>query len=325
MATTSPGRTFRPAPAAPAEARPAATHAAAAGARGADARTARPADATATARASDGPTGASTGTARDEAVAADDDTGAGGNDADAGKSAAGSARHGMSTAKNGAAAAKDDAGGPAVLSPRELRRQERLRVGREQILDAAEELFGRQGYRGTSLQQVAKRCEFSIGALYLFIDSKEELLQAVLNRRTVDLMELMAACLAAEGTGAELLARLARTQVDFHRRYPEFGRLSIQLMSTPGVPGTPGFREGFARGYDAAIELEAELFVRGQHDGTLRPGDPGCLARLFSAMVTAYHAMDPEVSADSAALPDDIFLSTVAAAFAPPPDGTPAG
>ncbi|MDT3442110.1 MULTISPECIES: TetR/AcrR family transcriptional regulator [unclassified Pseudofrankia] len=314
MATTSPGRTSRPAPAAPAEARPAATHAAAAGARGAQARTARPADATATATASDG----ATGTARGEAVVADGaGTGAAGTDGGTGKSATGTARHGTGTAK-------DDAGGPAVLSPRELRRQERLRVGREQILDAAEELFGRQGYRGTSLQQVAKRCEFSIGALYLFIDSKEELLQAVLNRRTVELMELMASCLAAEGTGAELLARLARTQVDFHRRYPEFGRLSIQLMSAPGVPGTPGFREGFARGYDAAIELEAELFVRGQRDGTLRPGDPGCLARLYSAMVTAYHAMDPEVSADSAALPDDIFLSTVAAAFAPPPDGSPA-
>jgi AcrR family transcriptional regulator len=60
----------------------------------------------------------------------------------------------------------------AGLSPREVRRLQRIKVGREQILDAAEELFGRQGYRGTSLQQVAKRCEFSIGALYLFIDNK---------------------------------------------------------------------------------------------------------------------------------------------------------
>ncbi|WP_157845318.1 TetR/AcrR family transcriptional regulator [Pseudofrankia sp. EUN1h] len=231
------------------------------------------------------------------------------------------AGNGAREAENSADKAENGAGGPAALSPRELRRQERLRVGREQILDAAEELFGRQGYRGTSLQQVAKRCEFSIGALYLFIDSKEELLRAVLTRRTAELMELMAGFLTAEGTGAELLARLARTQVDFHRRYPEFGRLSIQIMSAPGVPGTPGFREGFARGYDAAIELEAELFVRGQRDGTLRPGDPGCLARLFSAMVTAYHAMDPEVSTDGVALPDDIFLSTIAAAFAPPPDG----
>ncbi|MBL7496487.1 TetR/AcrR family transcriptional regulator [Frankia sp. CN7] len=222
---------------------------------------------------------------------------------------------------NAAQPARSGAGAAAAapLSPREVRRQERLRLGREQILDAAEELFGRQGYRGTSLQQVAKRCEFSIGALYLFIDSKEELLRAVLGRRTAELMAKMTECLAAEGTGAQLLARLARMQVDFHRRYPDFGRLSTQIMSATGMPGMPGFGEDVARGYDAAIALEAELFARGQRDGTLRAGDPECLARLYSAMVTAYHAMDPEVTGTGvgAGLPDEVFLSTVSAAFAP--------
>jgi AcrR family transcriptional regulator len=218
---------------------------------------------------------------------------------------------------HGARSASSADGDTGALSPREVRRQERLRVGREQILDAAEELFGRQGYRGTSLQQVAKRCEFSIGALYLFIDSKEELLRAVLRRRTAELMALMTHCLAAAGTGAELLGDLVRAQVDFHRRYPDFGRLSMQIMSAAGVPGTPGFAGDMSRGYDAAMRLQAELFARGQADGTLRAGDPQCLARLFSAMVTAYHAMDPAVTGTGAGLPDEIFLSTVAAAFAP--------
>jgi AcrR family transcriptional regulator len=226
---------------------------------------------------------------------------------------------------NGASRANRADGAPTAegdaheLSPREIRRQERLRVGREQILDAAEELFGRQGYRGTSLQQVARRCEFSIGALYLFIDSKEELLRAVLRRRTAELMARMADCLASEGSGAELLDRLARAQLDFHRRYPDFGRLSMQIMSAAGVPGTPGFSDDVSPGYEAAMRLQADLFVRGQRDGTLRAGDPQCLARLYSAMVTSYHAMDPAVTGTGVGLPDDIFLSTVAAAFAPPP------
>ncbi|MBX6391370.1 MAG: TetR/AcrR family transcriptional regulator [Frankia sp.] len=215
------------------------------------------------------------------------------------------------------------------LSPREIRRQQRLRIGREQILDAAEELFGRQGYRGTSLQQVAKRCEFSIGALYLFIDSKEELLRAVLDRRHSDLMAQMRACLATGGTGHDALLRLARLQVDFHRRHPDFGRLSVQIVSAAGtdpgsVEATSGFKEDVARGYEAAIELEAEFFALGQQDGTLRAGDPICLARLFSSLVFSYHAMDPGVVTSGPTLSDDIFLSTVSQAFSPPPWPAPA-
>jgi AcrR family transcriptional regulator len=204
------------------------------------------------------------------------------------------------------------------LSPREIRRQQRLRVGREQILDAAEELFGRQGYRGASLQQVAKRCEFSIGALYLFIDSKEELLRAVLSRRTAALMERIRACVAGEGTGHEVLLDLARLQIEFHRAHPDFGRLSMQILSCSGGEPMPGFNEDIARGYDEAMTVQADLFARGQRDGTLRSGDPQCLSRLFSAMVTAYHGMDPKVAISSLGMPDEILLETVARAFAGP-------
>nr|MDT0663585.1 TetR/AcrR family transcriptional regulator [Micromonospora sp. DSM 115978] len=201
------------------------------------------------------------------------------------------------------------------MSPREIRRLQRIRVGREQILDAAEELFGRHGYRGTSLQQVAKRCEFSIGALYLFIDSKEELLRGVLDRRSVALMAEMRACVEMEGPAIDVLVKLARTQVAFHRRYPDFGRLSMRIM-TAGVEAVPGFDEAVAKGYARAIDVETDLFRRGQADGTIRGGDPRGLARMFSAMVSAYHALDPAVTDGEDNLDDEVFIDTVSRAFA---------
>ena len=201
------------------------------------------------------------------------------------------------------------------MSPREIRRLQRIRVGREQILDAAEELFGRHGYRGTSLQQVAKRCEFSIGALYLFIDSKEELLRGVLERRSVALMAEMRACVQTDGPAHEVLVKLARTQVAFHRRYPDFGRLSMRIM-TAGIEAVPGLDEAVARGYARAIDVETDLFERGQADGTIRAGDPRGLARMFSAMVSAYHALDPAVTDGEDNLDGEVFIDTVAHAFA---------
>jgi AcrR family transcriptional regulator len=209
------------------------------------------------------------------------------------------------------------------LSPREIRRLQRLEIGRKQILDAAEELFGRYGYRGTSLQQVAKRCEFSIGALYLFIDSKEELLRGILERRVVELTHQMRECVAAEGPALDVLVQLARTQVAFYRRYPDFGRLLTRIISA-GVDAVPGSDGEVALGYGGAIEIEVELFARGQADGSIRPGDPRGLARLFSAMVSAYHGLDPVVSPDGTGhLDDEDFLACVSRAFAATGSGQP--
>src|SRR5882724_5551180 len=84
---------------------------------------------------------------------------------------------------------------PDGPSPRELRRRQRIEVGREQVLDAAENLFGFNGYSATSLEQVAKACEFSVGALYMFFNSKQELLEAVLDRRGIVVMAAMRNCL----------------------------------------------------------------------------------------------------------------------------------
>ncbi len=50
-----------------------------------------------------------------------------------------------------------------------------------QILAAAQDLFGERGYWGTSLQDIAQRCDFTVtGVLYHF-DSKEALLRALLD------------------------------------------------------------------------------------------------------------------------------------------------
>jgi AcrR family transcriptional regulator len=208
------------------------------------------------------------------------------------------------------------ASGASGLSPREVRRLQRIKVGREQILDAAEELFGRFGYRGTSLQQVAKRCEFSIGALYLFIESKEELLRGVLERRVVTLLSEMRQCVASEGPAHEVLVQLARTLVAFHRRYPDFGRLATMIISG-GSEATPGFAEDVTESYQHTIDIEAELFARGQADGSMCTGDPRSLARLFSAMIATYHSLDPVVSPGGAGhLTDDDFIDCVSRSFA---------
>lgn len=54
---------------------------------------------------------------------------------------------------------------------------------RAEILDVALEVFGKEGYRGTSLRKVAHLCNLSLAGVMHYFDSKEDLLVQILRKR----------------------------------------------------------------------------------------------------------------------------------------------
>jgi AcrR family transcriptional regulator len=64
------------------------------------------------------------------------------------------------------------------MSPREDVSEER----REQILDAATELFARKGFDQTRMDDIVKETELSKGALYWYFKSKDDIIFAILDR-----------------------------------------------------------------------------------------------------------------------------------------------
>ena len=67
-----------------------------------------------------------------------------------------------------------------VLSPPRQRRKE---ARPQELIDAALELFVEKGFAATRTDEVALRAGVSKGTLYLYYDSKEELLKAVIRER----------------------------------------------------------------------------------------------------------------------------------------------
>jgi AcrR family transcriptional regulator len=57
--------------------------------------------------------------------------------------------------------------------------EEHLAARRQQILDAARTCFARNGFHTTSMQDVIREAELSVGAVYRYFDSKEALIEAV--------------------------------------------------------------------------------------------------------------------------------------------------
>ncbi len=59
----------------------------------------------------------------------------------------------------------------------------------EEILDAALEVFGAQGFAGARLEDIARQAGVSKGTLYLYFDSKEALFRAMILARIVSALE----------------------------------------------------------------------------------------------------------------------------------------
>jgi AcrR family transcriptional regulator len=70
---------------------------------------------------------------------------------------------------------------------------------RDLILEAAAKLFRRQGYSATTLRQIAAMAEIKAGSIYYYFDSKEAILNEVLQRGLVRVFEAVKTALKHAG------------------------------------------------------------------------------------------------------------------------------
>ncbi|HET6949976.1 MAG TPA: TetR/AcrR family transcriptional regulator [Acidimicrobiales bacterium] len=178
---------------------------------------------------------------------------------------------------------------------RQQRRLHHLDVGRAQLLDAAEEVFGRKGYHATTLKEVADLAEFSVGSVYSYFENKDDLYAHVFLRRGIEMVAAMRQAVEGGATPVDQLHRLVDAQVGFFRAHPHFGRLYLRTAITD----LPALRTDLDTTQMATLReawaLQTDLFARGQRAGELRDGDPFALARLLSGIVSAFQATDPLV------------------------------
>ena len=77
------------------------------------------------------------------------------------------------------------------MSPRTEEQYEEIRSGKRQlIMDTALELFALHGFESTTISQIARKADISKGLLYNYFRSKEDLLEAILNKGIDELMQI---------------------------------------------------------------------------------------------------------------------------------------
>jgi AcrR family transcriptional regulator len=195
------------------------------------------------------------------------------------------------------------------VSRREQRRQLRQDVGRTQLLDAAEEVFGEFGFHDTTLKAIAERAEFSVGSVYTFFENKDDLFLSVLLRRGAEFVPGMQHAVDRGDTPLAELHELVDFEVGFFRQHPHFGRLYLRsgsiALPVVEVPVSPGLSENFQQ----AMDIQAGIFERGQEAGELCDGDPLVLARLLSGLISGYQALDPAVVLGEPGAPERLELA----------------
>src|SRR5687768_17016389 len=105
--------------------------------------------------------------------------------------------------------------GGTTTGRRQQRRLLHLELSRGQLLDAAEEVFGRKGYHDTTLKEIADLAEFSVGSVYSFFENKDDLFTSVFVRRGEEFMPAMRSVLGEPGTPLQRLHRLVDFEVGF--------------------------------------------------------------------------------------------------------------
>lgn len=66
------------------------------------------------------------------------------------------------------------------------RQQERAEKRRDQVLDAAQACFQREGFHAASVNRIATEAEMSVGHVYRYFDSKEDIIVALCERHFED-------------------------------------------------------------------------------------------------------------------------------------------
>jgi AcrR family transcriptional regulator len=158
---------------------------------------------------------------------------------------------------------------------------------KEKILTAAEELFARKGFAGTTTRELAQAAGINEALLFRHFGNKEELYWAVLEQRCKlgegrRRMERR----IEEGQGDfELFAGIAQDILERHRETPELMRLFLfSALESHSLADRL-----FSTYSNHFYETLAKHIQKRKQDGIFRDVDPLLAARGFIGMVFYHH------------------------------------
>jgi len=159
---------------------------------------------------------------------------------------------------------------------------------RKRILDAALEVFSQFGYRGATLDQIAKEAGLSKPNILYYFDGKEAIHVALLNTLMETWLDPLAEMNPTGDPLEEVLSYIHR-KVQMSREFPRESRLFANEI----LQGAPRMKPHLLSGLKPLVDEKSALLQDWMDQGKLAAVDPRHL--LYSIWATTQHYADFEV------------------------------
>lgn len=176
------------------------------------------------------------------------------------------------------------------------RKQQERSARRRRIQRAARSVFAERGYAKTSIEAVAKEASLSVGAIYLYFRSKEDLYISLLE----DTLELLSTELTtiADSDGSDKLGQSWKFLCTWAQNDTEATRI-LRLCSQPNVRGqlSDEVIEAIRRGFQKVqTRLAAMLTSEGDAESTNGPSPEKLADVIWALFVGLLQASDAKLN-----------------------------
>lgn len=156
-------------------------------------------------------------------------------------------------------------------------REDQKEKRRQEILFSALTLFIRKGYTGTKIKDIAGAVGMSVGLLFHYFDSKEELYEELIR------LGIEGPLSALDTKGMEPLAffeTTAQMVLTMIQKEPFFAKMFVLMTQSFSSEDVPPKVKQMLRNFDIYTPTAA-IMRAGQIGGTIREGDPLALATAY--------------------------------------------
>jgi AcrR family transcriptional regulator len=115
------------------------------------------------------------------------------------------------------------------------RRARQKRFLRQEILDAASEMFVREGYENVSMRRIADKIEYSPTTIYIYFKDKAELLEQVCRETFARLVPRLSKIAGQPGDPVERLKRGLLAYIEFGLQNPHHYRATFMMPIPEGL------------------------------------------------------------------------------------------
>jgi AcrR family transcriptional regulator len=175
-----------------------------------------------------------------------------------------------------------------------------------EIMAAARSLLERRAPEAMTMEEIAAAAGVAKGTLYLYFQSKDDLIQALITQVGENIIRDLEAALVAPGTPPEKLIRLVSVLMEYLNRerllFPIYAR---ELVQGEGE-SRDGFRHRFQELEEQFVTLVTDLFAEGIAAGQFIPANPRLLTFLLRGLIRAtgyYQKAEGQADAAKEALP----------------------